>query len=95
MSDLRLKSRALLILSGQVQGVGFRAYAHRHAIDQGVTGYVRNLTDGTVEMVIEGEEFRVQFLIDRCVMGPPAATVHRAHMDWQTPTGEFQTFEIR
>lgn len=95
MSELRSKSRALLVLSGHVQGVGFRAYAHRHANDQGVTGYVRNLTDGTVEMVIEGEEFRVQFVIDRCVMGPPAATVHRAHVEWQPATGEFATFQIR
>lgn len=95
MSDNRSKSRALLVLSGHVQGVGFRAYALRHANDQGVTGYVRNLTDGTVEMVIEGEEFRVQFVIDRCVMGPPAATVHRAHVEWQPATGEFAAFQIR
>lgn len=95
MSELRSKSRAQLILSGHVQGVGFRAYAQRHATDQGVFGFVRNLADGTVEIVAEGEEFRVQFVIDRCVMGPPAATVHRAHVEWQTATGEFTTFQIR
>lgn len=95
MNELRNKARAVLTLTGHVQGVGMRAYVQRHATDQGVSGFVRNLADGTVEVVIEGEDFRVQFLVDRCVMGPPAATVHRAHLEWHPATGEFESFQIR
>jgi acylphosphatase len=95
MSEYTQKSRAEVTLKGIVQGVGMRAYLQRHANDQGVKGYVRNLPNGEVLVVLEGEEFRVQFVVDRCVSGPPAATVEKAHVDWSLAKNEFEAFQIR
>ncbi len=95
MSEHHLKSRAELTLHGIVQGVGMRAYVQRHAADQGVKGYIKNLPDGDVLVVLEGEEFRIQFVVDRCVSGPPAATVTKATLNWVAAKNEFETFQIR
>lgn len=82
-------------MHGLVQSVGMRAYVQRHAQDQGVKGYIKNLSNGDVFVVLEGEEFRVQFVVDRCVSGPPAATVSKATLDWKPASGEFESFQIR
>ncbi len=92
LTDRRV--RAELILKGTVQGVGFRAYIQRHAVEQEVTGLVRNRPDGTVEVVLEGDEHRVQHVVDRCVMGPPAALVKSADLTWVAFTGAYDAFRI-
>ncbi len=58
------------IVSGRVQGVGFRFFAQRLARETGVRGWVRNLPDGTVETVAEGEEEQVNRYLDRLRIGP-------------------------
>jgi acylphosphatase len=62
---------------------------------QGVKGWVRNLWDGRVEAVLEGEEESVKRLIDFCRKGPPGAKIKDASVTWEQPTGEFGDFEIR
>ena len=91
----RMAQRAQVTISGRVQGVNFRATTERHVEPLGVEGYVRNLPDGRVEAVFEGEEQSVRRAIDWCYHGPPAARVDDVHVDWQAATGEFHGFSFR
>jgi acylphosphatase len=86
--------RVHLFISGQVQGVGFRAKTLRQAETLGVSGWVANLPDGRVEAVIEGEAALVEQLVDWCRSGPAHATVTDVKLDQETPTGE-SSFSIR
>lgn len=86
------QARARLIVEGVVQGVFFRANAVIAAKNCGVTGFVRNRPDGTVEAVIEGAEDKVKRLIDWCRIGPPAARVDRVNVEWQDFKDEFDDF---
>jgi acylphosphatase len=61
---------------------------------QSVKGWVRNLWDGRVEAVLEGEEEAVKRLVDFCRKGPPGARIKDASVTWEQPTGEFEDFEI-
>ena len=87
--------RAHVIISGLVQGVFFRSYTREWAKELGVKGWVRNLPDGRVEAVFEGEESRVKELIERCRKGPPLAVVEEVKVTWEKYRGEFDDFEIR
>ncbi len=64
-----------LIIRGRVQGVGYRAWAQAMARQHGLSGWVRNRLDGTVEAVIAGPEDAVAAMIEACREGPPAARV--------------------
>ena len=64
-----------LLISGQVQGVGFRAWTRREARRRGLRGWVRNLRDGRVEALIAGDDKAVETLIAACRRGPPMADV--------------------
>ncbi|HEX2923525.1 MAG TPA: acylphosphatase [Chloroflexota bacterium] len=87
--------RAHLYISGRVQGVGFRESTRRQAEMLGVTGWVRNTTDGRVEAVIEGEDSEVRRMVEWCRRGPAGAWVDRLDVNWETGTGEFDSFEVR
>ncbi len=89
------KARARVIVHGIVQGVGFRYFAFRNATIRGLRGYVRNLPDGSVETVVEGDREMVQDYVDQVRMGPRFARVTRADVTWEPYRGEFDTFEIR
>lgn len=80
--------RAHLRIYGRVQGVGFRWSMQREARKLGVSGWVRNLPDGSVEAVIEGERERVEALIGWAHQGPPFARVTRVEIKWENPKGE-------
>lgn len=86
-------SRAHVFVSGYVQGVFFRSMTADVAAAQDLTGWVRNLSDGRVEIVAEGAKERCQRLIDWCYEGPANARVDKVEILWETPTGEFKTFE--
>ena len=86
--------RAQLLISGRVQGVGFRYETYDRAISFGLAGWVRNHLDGTVEVVVEGPLERVELLLHWCHQGPPSAYVEQIDIEWQEPTGE-QEFEVR
>ena len=66
-----------LMIHGRVQGVGYRAFVHHEATARGLSGWVRNLRTGEVEMVVRGEATVVEELVDVCRCGPPGARVDR------------------
>ncbi|MEM2987740.1 MAG: acylphosphatase [Candidatus Bathyarchaeia archaeon] len=90
-----MKVRAHVFVSGRVQGVFFRHETRHEARLRGVKGWVRNLKDGRVEAVFEGEEEAVKELIDFCKCGPPGAKVTKVEVLWENYTGEFRDFEIK
>lgn len=65
------------LVSGRVHGVGFRYFTFRVAREQGLTGFVRNLRDGRVEVVASGDMVALEFLRKALGQGPPAAGVDR------------------
>jgi acylphosphatase len=90
-----LKTRAHISVSGRVQGVFFRSEAQDEAVKRNVTGWVKNLPDGRVEAVLEGEKENVEKVIEFCRRGSPGARVARVDVDWQDFTGEFKSFTIK
>lgn len=88
------KARAQIIVSGRVQGVFFRDNTRRWAAALGLTGWVRNLWDGRVEAVAEGEREKVEELIDRLRTGPPLARVESVDVTWGEYKGEFPDFRV-
>ena len=89
------KARAHLIVSGRVQGVCFRAETQHAAGLYGVTGWVRNRPDGTVEAEIEGPKKDVLALINWCKTGPPISRVDSVDVTWREYQAEFPEFGIR
>jgi acylphosphatase len=86
--------RMHVIVSGRVQGVFFRAYTRETALALKLTGWVRNLPDGRVETVFEGEDTNVQSMLQWCKKGPPHAIVNQFEAAEETYTGEFRDFRI-
>lgn len=80
--------RAHVRVSGSVQGIGFRFSTQSRARSLGVAGWVRNLYDGTVEAVFEGDDERVESMVDWCRRGPAGAIVTGVEIAWEQPTGE-------
>lgn len=87
--------RAHLIIHGRVQGVFFRATALTEAMGRGLTGWVQNCEDGTVEIVCEGEPDEVKGFTDWCRRGPDGAEVIRVESTMGDAAGEFARFSIR
>jgi acylphosphatase len=83
------------IVHGRVQGVYYRAFVRRRVAELGLTGYARNLPDGTVEVRAEGERKQLQQLIGHLESGPPAARVTEVAIDWSEYTGDYTGFSIR
>jgi acylphosphatase len=89
------RKRIRVLISGRVQGVFFRAYTRDAALREGLTGWVRNLTDGRVEAVFEGDADPVDRMVAWCHQGSPGSRVERVEVLLQPYQGEFQSFEIR
>lgn len=87
--------RAHLWITGFVQGVSFRYYTHQQAVQLGLVGWVRNLMDGRVEVIIEGEEASVRQMIEWCHAGPSTGHVKNVEVKWETPDGSFNNFNVR
>ncbi len=83
-----------LIVRGRVQGVCFRSRAREQALQLGVCGWVKNCSDGSVEIHAEGEKETVERFIIWCKKGPPAAQVSALDIDSVSPRG-LTTFEIQ
>jgi acylphosphatase len=77
-----------------VQGVYFRQKTMETARSHGVTGWVRNLPDGRVEAVLEGDESSVKNVIEWCKIGPPKAQVENVNAIFESYTGKFSEFTI-
>jgi acylphosphatase len=86
--------RAHVVISGRVQGVFFRAETQSAAQRLGVSGWVRNRSDGTVEAVFEGSETTVHKAVDWCWKGSPMSHVSDVRVQWEDYTGEFDNFSI-
>lgn len=82
-----------LVISGEVQGVGFRAWVLRYAQGEPLTGWVKNRKDGTVEIVAEGSKIDLEELIKHCRHGPPAAEIEKIDVTWGIATGKYLSFE--
>ena len=89
-----VKARALIYVSGKVQGVFFRQNTMKKAQSVDVLGWVKNLDDGRVEAVLEGEEETVKAVIEFCKVGPKGAQVIEINVNWELYRGEFQSFNI-
>ncbi|MGZ4257799.1 MAG: acylphosphatase [Gaiellaceae bacterium] len=81
-------TRVHVLVRGRVQGVFFRAEARGRAESLGVAGWVRNLPDGSVEAVFEGEAARVESMVDWCRRGPAGAEVEAVDVEHEEPAGE-------
>ena len=89
------KQRAHLNITGKVQGVGFRANTRREARKLGLTGWVRNLSDGSVEVAAEGEKEDIDSLVSWAKEGPRLANVKNVEIDREDYRGEFDVFSVR
>lgn len=92
---MSVRKRLQLKICGQVQAVNFRYYTVQKAQSLGLTGFVRNLPDGAVEVVAEGEEESLQKLFRWCRVGPLLAQIESVEIEWGKPIGEFERFEIQ
>ncbi len=86
--------RAVILVSGRVQGVGYRAFAEREACQLALVGGVRNCEDGRVEADVEGERSMVEAFIERLRAGPRLARVEHLHVEWTSPTGRHRGFQV-
>ncbi len=82
------------MISGTVQGVLFRREITHLARRLDLKGWVRNLPDGSVEAIAEGDREKLDELIRFCRIGPPGARVKNVGVDWSAPKGEFRGFRI-
>jgi acylphosphatase len=80
---------------GDVQGVGFRAFVLRRGMMLGLTGWVRNRMDGSVELIAEGSRAALESLLADVKVGPSASSVERVDTDWQEAKSEFRVFGVR
>lgn len=83
------------LVSGRVQGVGFRYFTFHVAREQGLTGFVRNVRDGRVEVVARGDMVALDFLRTALHEGPPASRVHRVEETSCSDDETLNRFEIR
>jgi len=90
-----MEIRIHAFISGIVQGVFFRSNTKRLADNLGVKGWVRNLSDGRVEVVAEGEKDRIDSFIEFLKKGPSTARVDNVEIETKDYKGEFQGFSIR
>lgn len=81
-------------MHGRVQGVGFRYFVQREAQKLGLSGWVRNLRSGQVEVAAEGSREDLQSLLEALRKGPPMAWVERVDADWKDAKGERGSFEV-
>ncbi len=87
-------TRANILVSGRVQGVFFRDHTRRWATTLGLTGWVKNLLDGRVEILAEGDRENIQELYRLVQKGPPSSNVDGAVLEWQEYRGEFKDFRV-
>lgn len=87
--------RVRAIVSGRVQGVWYRAHTQEKAVELGVSGFVRNLPDGTVEIVAQGSDEDVDRFLDWARVGPPLAEVTEVRVSALAEDDRFDSFEVR
>jgi len=89
------QKRLHAIVEGRVQGVGFRYFVLDQASALGVTGWVRNRWDGSVEVTAEGVLSKLNQLLNALYRGPRGSYVTGVDVEWQSANGEFMSFQVR
>ncbi len=90
-----MEKRIHVFVEGTVQGVYYRYNTLKKADEYHLTGWVRNRSDGSVEIVCEGTEENINNMVQWCKGGPEGAHVTAVETTWEHYTGEFNVFEIR
>jgi len=85
--------QVLLTIHGQVQGVAYRYNSQKEALKLGLKGYAKNLSNGSVEILAQGEEKRLNEFIEWCKQGPSLAYVKTVEISWEVPNEYFSDFE--
>ena len=88
-------ARACVNFIGKVQGVFFRANTVEKARECGVNGWVRNLPDGSVEAIFEGDEAIIKEVVEWCRTSQPFGNVDEVKVCWEEPVGGFSDFRIK
>lgn len=89
------QERLRAVVKGRVQGVGFRYFVTRTAGELGLSGWVRNRLQGTVEVVAEGEREKLEDLVAALRKGPTGAFVEQVEPRWEEARDEFTSFRVR
>lgn len=89
------KGRVHVIIHGYVQGVFFRASTREKAVSLGLKGWVKNLHDGSVEALFEGDSEKLLEAVEWCRSGPPGAQVTKIDETWEDYTGEHSRFDVK
>ena len=85
---------AHILISGFVQGVGYRQFVKRKAREFGLTGFVRNLPDGKVEAIFQGSKENIEKMIVFCKKGPFLSEIKEVQAAWEESKESFETFEV-
>jgi len=88
------KKASEVIVTGTVQGVGFRFFCKQEAQKLNLFGWVKNLSDGSVISLVEGDQEPIQLYFSLLQKGSPNSIVAHTKLNWVTYTGNYQTFEI-
>jgi acylphosphatase len=83
-----------VVVSGKVQGVGFRAYAKKTALQFGLKGWVTNLPSGEVELLLQGDESKIESMLQWCNRGPGISIVDKTIFEEINTEKEYETFEV-
>lgn len=95
MKNINGKVGAHILVSGRVQGVAFRYYARNIASQLGVGGWIKNLPDGKVELLVEGSKNSVEEMVEWCKRGPRMAEVEDIEVDWLPYSGKYNEFQLK
>jgi acylphosphatase len=95
MTDIGASVRARILVSGRVQGVGYRAFTCRVAVARGLTGGVENLDSGQVAVDVEGGRRVIEEFLADLKKGPVGARVTQVQVEWGNATGRYHEFTIR
>lgn len=87
--------RVKVLISGVVQGVAFRASVRHRAIMLDIKGYVKNLENGDVVAILEGDDSKIEEMVKYCKKGPLIAKVNEIKISYQKYKNEYNNFEIR
>jgi acylphosphatase len=90
-----MKSGFEIIVKGRVQGVGFRYFVHKRALEHEITGFVRNMPGPSVYVLAEGEDASLGAFVDHIKMGPPLARVIDVIISRTPYSGSYSSFDIR
>lgn len=89
-----MKKRLLISIVGKVQGVTYRGNTKKYAESLNIKGWVKNNSDGAVSIVAEGEEEKLQQLVEWCEEGPRYANVKKISTSWENYIGDLHGFDI-